>query len=340
MMLRVFRFPHRSSKTLRPYGRTSRFNADSKAGLLADSHAKATSSTSSTTSRHAARLHTASGWVAVLALLLGLGLSACQEVAPPVVGAAVIIDTTFVDPNLPPVQARVALLEDFTGVRCVNCPDAHALAKSIFEAHPGQVALVSEHNYFEGAYPNSDEDFRNEESFAINDLLGPTSFWPIGLVNRNLFPGEPALLLTMAKWTGYVEDAIAEPPVVNVTVETSLDATARVVEVIVELHFLEDVDTDLRLSVMLLENGILDPQLTSTGVQDDYLHEHVLRRMPTPATGAIITTSTEQGRVIRRGYEIPLEDWWVAEELEVIAFVHEGTAADKAVLQAQLLKVE
>jgi hypothetical protein len=265
---------------------------------------------------------------------------ACTEVAPPVVGAAVVVDTTFVDTDLPPVQARVVLLEDFTGVRCVNCPEAHDLAEALYTAHPGRVVPVSEHNYFEGAFPNSDEDFRNEEAFAIDDLLGPTSLWPIGLVNRRRFPGEPAELLTMAKWTGYVETELAIDPVVNVTLEAELDRTARTLEAIVTAHFLEDVDTDLRLSVMLLESGIIDPQQDLTGIIDDYEHNHVLRRMPTPATGAVITTTTERGRVVRRGYEIPLEDHWNADELEVVAFVHAGTAADKAVLQVADLKLD
>lgn len=276
----------------------------------------------------------------ILGLSLSLSLGACEEVAPPVVGASVTIDTTFVDTDLPPAQLRVVLLEDFTGVRCVNCPDAHELAKDIATNHAGRVALVSEHNYFEGGFANSDEDFRNEESFAIDDLLGPTSLWPIGVVNRKRFSGEPAILLTLAKWTGYVEAELAEPPVVNVTLESSLNADDRTVNVVVELHFLDDVDTDLRLSVMLLENGIIDPQQTQTGIVDDYLHEHVMRDMPTAATGAVISTTTEQGRVIRRGYDIPLEDWWVAEELEVVAFVHAGTASDKTVLQAAFMDVE
>jgi hypothetical protein len=278
--------------------------------------------------------------VCMLSAWSALLLPACEEVAPPLIGATIVVDTTFVDPDLPPAQARIVLLEDFTGVRCVNCPQAHELAKDIANANPGLVVPVSEHNYFEGGFPNSDEDFRTDDAYAIDNLLGPTSLWPIGVVNRRLFPGEPAILLVLAKWTGYVDAELAEAPKVNVSMEATLDRTNRMVTVIVEAHFLETVTEDLRLSVMLNENGIIDPQQTQTGVVDDYVHNHVLRAMPTPSTGAVITSTTEAGRVIRRGYEIDIADIWNIEELEVVAFIHEGQTDRKAVLQTSYLELE
>ena len=283
-------------------------------------------------------------WSLLSACLLGaasvLLMPACEEVAPPIIGVVVVVDTTFVDPVLPAPQQRIVLLEDFTGVRCVNCPQAHELAKEISDDNPGRVVAVSEHNYFEGGFPNSDEDFRNDDAYAIDNLLGPTSLWPIGVVNRKLFSGEPAILLVLAKWTGYVESELAEAPVVNVSMEATLDRANRKVTVIVEAHFLEDVTEDLRLSVMLNENGIIDPQQTQTGVVDDYVHNHVLRAMPTPSTGAVITSTTEAGRVIRRGYEIDVAPIWNIDELEVVAFIHEGQIDRKAVLQTTLAELE
>jgi hypothetical protein len=269
----------------------------------------------------------------LLAALVAAAALSCQEVTPFVVGPTVTIDTTYVDPDLPEAQPRQVLLEDFTGVQCVNCPDAHELAEALSTAHPGLVVPVSEHNYFQGGFSNSDEDFRNDEAFAIDALIGPTTLWPIGTVNRKRFPGEPAVLLTLPKWTGYVEAELLEPPKVNVSLETDLDADARTLQVIAEAHFLETISQATRMSVMVLESGIVDPQQTVTGKVDDYEHNHVLRIMPTPATGAVITSSTEQGRVIRRGYTVELADHWNLNELEVVVFVHMGETDDKSVLQ-------
>jgi len=274
----------------------------------------------------------------LLAVFVTAAAVSCKEVTPFVVGASVTLDTAYLDLVIPPAQLRQVLLEDFTGVQCVNCPDAHQLAEVLSNANPGRVVPVSEHNYFEGSFPNSDEDFRNDESFAIDALIGPTTLWPIGTVNRRQFAGEPAVLLTLPKWTGYVEAELLEPPTVNVTVEADLDADARTLQVIVQAHFLETVAQATRLSVMVLESGIIDPQQTETGKVDDYEHNHVLRVMPTPPTGAVFSTTTEMGRVIRRGYDVTLEDHWNLGELEVVVFVHVGETDDKSVLQVAHVK--
>jgi hypothetical protein len=271
--------------------------------------------------------------LAIAGFVFLASITSCQEETPFVVGATVTLDTTFVNPVLPPIQDRLVLLEDFTGVQCVNCPDAHELAKTLSETYPGRVIPVSEHNYFEGAFPNSDEDFRNDESFAIDALIGPTTLWPIGTVNRKRFAGEPAVLLTLPKWTGYVASEIAESPVVNVTVQAQLNSTSRVLNIVAEAHFLQSVSEATRLSVMVLESDIIDPQQTDTGKKDDYVHDHVLRIMPTPATGALLTTTTEQGRVVRRGYDVQLADHWNLNNLEVVAFIHLGELTDISVLQ-------
>jgi thiol-disulfide isomerase/thioredoxin len=266
-------------------------------------------------------------------------MNSCEEVAPPVFGESFLFDSTYLDLSLPPVQDRVILLEDFTGVQCVNCPTAHELSDELLKAYPDQLATVALHNYFVGAYPNSDEDFRIREAFDIDNLLGPTTLWPAGAVNRKIFPSEGAILLETSKWTGYIEDELTSPAPVHMAIEVEYNSSLRQVEALITAHFLEDLEGDIRLSVMLSESDIIDPQLTGTGVVDDYRHQHVLRDMPTPSTGSVID-ETERGRVIIRGYAMPLEDHWADNHLEVIAFVHRGEASNHEVLQAIKVYVE
>ena len=52
-----------------------------------------------------------------------LAITSCEEVGPPIdftQPVEGVIDTTFVGTPESP-QAKVALMEDFTGVQCVNC---------------------------------------------------------------------------------------------------------------------------------------------------------------------------------------------------------------------------
>ncbi|MFT7588894.1 MAG: hypothetical protein ACI959_001107 [Limisphaerales bacterium] len=271
-----------------------------------------------------------------LAGLIGIGFAvtsffSCEEVVPPLFAEAVVIDSTYVDPVIPAAQSRIVLLEDFSGVQCVNCPQANMKAAAIAASNPDNVAVVTLHNYFVGAYAFSDEDFRNQESYDIDALLGPTTSWPIGAVNRTQFPSEGAVLLDDDKWAAFVDIDKVLPPIVNVSVEATRSGT--VITAIINMHFLEEVTGDLALSVMLLESDIEDPQLTGSGVDTFYIHEHVLRTMPTPSIGSPISETTEAGRVIIRGYEIELEPHWNTENLEVLSFVHRSGVTDKSVLQ-------
>lgn len=40
------------------------------------------------------------------------------------------------------VQPRNAVLEEFTGVNCVNCPDGHFRANQLYNAFPGRVVIL------------------------------------------------------------------------------------------------------------------------------------------------------------------------------------------------------
>ncbi len=44
------------------------------------------------------------------------------------------------------VQPRNAVLEEFTGVNCVNCPDGHLRANQLYAAFPGRVVLINIHS--------------------------------------------------------------------------------------------------------------------------------------------------------------------------------------------------
>ncbi|MGB5071926.1 MAG: hypothetical protein WBO28_13290 [Flavobacteriales bacterium] len=63
-------------------------------------------------------------------------------------------------------ENRTALLEDFTGIHCVFCPEGHVIMADIDEARPGKVSLVGIHAG-DFAVPGSGEpDFRTPEGTA------------------------------------------------------------------------------------------------------------------------------------------------------------------------------
>ena len=61
------------------------------------------------------------------------------------------------------------VLEEFTGIHCVYCPDGHLQAQNLYNANPGDVVLVNIHT---GSYanPNAGEpDFKRPACLAIDE---------------------------------------------------------------------------------------------------------------------------------------------------------------------------
>ena len=126
-------------------------------------------------------------------------LEGCKETCPAVdFSVPIASDTVTVpfDATLS-TQERNVLLEDFTGVRCVNCPDGHLVAASIINTYsPGRVVVVAEHDtlgLLTGPYPFGHYDFRTTEAKDIIALLGGISSKPIGAIDRKYFTGETTL---------------------------------------------------------------------------------------------------------------------------------------------------
>src|SRR5690554_6885345 len=64
-------------------------------------------------------------------------------------------------------ENKNVVLEEFTGIHCVYCPQGHAIAKAIQDAHPDDVSLINIHQgSFATPGPN-EPDFRTPYGNAI-----------------------------------------------------------------------------------------------------------------------------------------------------------------------------
>ena len=87
-----------------------------------------------------------------------------------------------------------------------------------------------------------------------------------------------------------------------------------------------------RLSVVITQDSIRDPQLDNGVKIKDYLHRHVLRGAVTSPTGDVITDPLTVGILRKRNYTYTLPATWDAKHCSVVAFVHRGIS-DKEVIQ-------
>ncbi|HRF79726.1 MAG TPA: hypothetical protein PL070_06535, partial [Flavobacteriales bacterium] len=85
-------------------------------------------------------------------------------------------------------QQRTALLEEFTAVRCGNCPAAHVVANSLDMVHGDDLVVVGVHGGSLAVPVGAQPDFRTVDGAALWSQFG-VAFQPQGLVGRGSLLG-------------------------------------------------------------------------------------------------------------------------------------------------------
>ena len=243
----------------------------------------------------------------------------------PIVGAQTIVSTA-------PENAKV-ILEEFTGIYCVYCPQGHAIAQNIQNQNPGNVFLINIHT---GSYANpsgNDPDFRTQWGNAIaaqSNLVG----YPAGTVNRHYFPGTAqnggtGTAQSRGTWASTSNQTLANASYLNMATEASVDVSTGEMTILVEAYYTgSSPEPSNFLNVALLQNNTLGPQ-TGGNAGNEYNHMHRLVDLITGQWGVEVTqTSAGDFTAQTFTYQIPPDYNGVPVEygdLEVVVFMTETT---------------
>lgn len=261
----------------------------------------------------------------------------CKEVGPAINLSETDYETYLASPQTP--DAKVVLIEDFTGAACVNCPDAHEAIALAIAANPTQVLAIAEYNYF-GDPLYLDQNFLTDEAEALDDdYLGPVVGHPASFIDRADFSSDGYLAEPPTNIVSYTNDRLSEVPPCNIVITKTYDNTSRELNVTVTIDYTSDVNLTNHLSVSLLESGIIAAQITDAGEVDDYEHNHVLRKMLTYYSGDNLPEENVAGRGYIFNYTYILDADWNADNMSIVAFVHNFEADDKEVLQADEIEI-
>lgn len=248
----------------------------------------------------------------------------------------------------PTDSSRTLLIQEFTGNRCVNCPEGAAALHSIQDSYPGQVIVVGLHPYgANGKNPNTaplkKQDLRSNAAQAIFDIYAPDGF-PYLVLNGKGSDALPSMWFTIA--TDSIINMANQPVNVTIRPESKYDPTSRELKVNFSLDFLNNVTCKDGLGTMVwvMENNIVGYQLNAQGeTLDDYVHNHVLRAALEQEPGVngdngkIIGTSFNEGDTYSGSASIKLDEKWVAENCQVVIYVFDS--GNHWVEQASLLNV-
>ncbi len=272
-------------------------------------------------------------------------LHSCKEVGPDINlhgNQNVVSDTTYIESPVVIAETKNVVIEEFTGVRCPNCPQGHVVIANIKAANPGRIIAVSLHpiNSLGKPYNGvSTQDFQNTKAQSLFDYLEPIGQEPAAGIDRKKFSGETYILLDKSVWSGYTTQQRAQATPVNLILDKSYDSTNHELTVIAELHYTQNITEENKLTILVTESDIITAQLNGAVVDTFYNHKDVMRDFITETQGDVITQTREAGRVVRKVYKKVLDAAWKPENMHIVAYVHEYQNA-KLIYQGKEIDVQ
>jgi hypothetical protein len=250
-----------------------------------------------------------------------------------------LLDTTYISSSVEAPTPKIVLLEEFTGVRCINCAPGHTEAANIKASSGGKVIAIAEHsNFLDDPYPFSYKNLNSGDAEAIATFIGPVGSKPTASIDRKLFAGESSKILDKTKWASKSNDEMLLSSPVNLHLLSTFNSADTSSTFLFTAHFTSAVTDPLKYTIMLVETDIVTAQLLPTNeVDSNYIHKDVLRDVVNTTEGDALGTATiTPGRVFSKQFKIHIDPDWNADKLSIIVFIHKGGSSYEVVQAAEI----
>jgi hypothetical protein len=275
--------------------------------------------------------------------LVALFFSSCDKIKTPYATAkhGNITDTVMNWDSVVPVK-RV-LLEDYTGHKCVNCPEASIIAHSLEASSGGKLIVLAVHAGFQ-ALPGTGEyapDYRSAAGEVWNVDFGINSINPLGMVDRKEFDG--TRVLSKDVWSNDVTIALNENPGVLMMMTNSFDTNNSTVSSFIYSKFLSPLPGAYTITVCVVEDSLIsgqknnNPNVGPTPDIHNYVFMDVLRGTVNGNYGEILTGTVDPSLTYMGKFSVLFVPSWVAKNCSILAFVSKSDT--KEIIQVIKKKV-
>ncbi|MDE6812014.1 MAG: Omp28 family outer membrane lipoprotein [Muribaculaceae bacterium] len=220
----------------------------------------------------------------------------------------------FIAVERPTIERKV-LIQEFTGQGCINCPQGAALVHSLQSQFPGAIIAVNMHP----------ENTQYTRPLGKLHLTSPEAtvyygyYRPGSLPSACIDGSQP--ISNVSLWTDAVLNAMSLESAADLDITTEYDKTSRELKVTYFSKFNKIFESPLNINIWLMENNIVGPQYSGSNIILDYVHNHVLRTSLTGDWGMNVADSFIPEDEFTATFTITLDESWVAENCEVIAFL-------------------
>ncbi|MBK8746581.1 MAG: Omp28-related outer membrane protein [Saprospiraceae bacterium] len=228
------------------------------------------------------------------------------------------------------ISDRVVLIEDFTGVKCPNCPNAAREITSLMGRYPKNVVAVAYHTEFLGSPITEPSEYKSKYDFRTQDgeaLEGQMGFYlgkPAVSLDRKIYNPLEDYILTSTAVLGNIENELRSIPKAKIMINNTYDFNTRKLIANITIDPVVQTSGEFRIHALVTESDILDSQEDNIIFVKEYQHNHVFRQMLTELAGDPIGLTLTPGSQIKRTYEFtlpPENGWWVAKNCQVVAFI-------------------
>lgn len=213
---------------------------------------------------------------------------------------------------------RPALLEDFTGQNCTNCPRATKRAVNIQKALGENMVIVGIHA---GSFATA--TFKTAAGDAYQKKFYPSNYaYPAGMVDRTKFEGE-LVSVNDSKWGTYVWERVQKTDMALFDMSMTCDYNAPDKSFIVNCSVKAlTVAPEVKLQLWITESHIIGLQKDGEVIVRDYEHNHVLRDAVNGIWGESINLNVGfETTYTSKPYSLA-EKNWKPENMHVVAFIY------------------
>lgn len=220
------------------------------------------------------------------------------------------------------VSKRV-LIEDFTGQRCINCPNATLAIEALQEQYGADNIIAV------GIHSGPFSKTVTGQPFPLWTETGDYYFnsWnidaqPTGVIDRKTVSS------TFNSWGTIVREALQASAPMELDATTEYDAATRTVTINVNAKGVLDVTG--KLQVWLTEDNITGIQYMPDGsINTQYVHNHVFRTAVNGQDGEEFNVKWDEEKTAT--CTAVLDEKWKAENMSVVAFVYNGSGVQQVV---------
>jgi hypothetical protein len=213
---------------------------------------------------------------------------------------------------------------EFTGVRCMFCPQGHEVIHGIDTLYKEQFHAIGIHAESAGSFTvpfedHPESDFTTEVSDQLYNLLKPGTSLPVGAaqsLNTENVKGR-------FDWNAEVAKNIVPSSKIKSFIRVGKED---IDSVNIKVEYVVTFDTvfegKYKFCAYVLENGIVAPQIYLGKTIEDYHHEHVLRASLTNDLGNDIDENPEVGKEYSFELEMKTSPKWNADSLHIVPFIY------------------